>query len=101
MTMTILLFGATGSAGGSVLDVCLASDEVREVRVMTRRPLAQTHAKLRVAMHADFNSYTGAEVLFAGVDACLFCLGKSVRQVAGEAEYRIITRDFAVAAARA
>ena len=98
--MTILLFGATGSAGGSVLDVCLASDDVREVRVMTRRPLARTHPKLRVAVRADFNSYSGAEGFFADVDACLFCLGKSVQQVSGEAEYRIITRDFAIAAAR-
>jgi uncharacterized protein YbjT (DUF2867 family) len=30
----------------------------------------------------------------------LFCLGKSVRQVSGESEYRTITYDYALAAAR-
>jgi hypothetical protein len=35
------------------------------------------------------------------VDACLFCLGISITQVSGEAEYRRITHDFALAAAGA
>ena len=39
--------------------------------------------------------------MFAGVDAGLFCLGKSVTQVSGEPEYRRITFDFAMAAALA
>lgn len=35
-----------------------------------------------------------------GVDACFYCLGISVSQVSGEEEYRRITHDFAMAAAR-
>jgi hypothetical protein len=38
---------------------------------------------------------------FTGMDACFFCLGISVNQVSGESEYRKITHDFAIAAARA
>src|SRR6188508_1256827 len=60
-----------------------------------------SHPKLRQTSHTDFASYTGVEAMFAGVDACLFCLGKSATQVSGEVEYRRITIDFARAAALA
>ena len=60
-----------------------------------------SHPKLRQTSHTDFASYTGVEAIFAGVDACLFCLGKSATQVSGEVEYRRITIDFARAAALA
>ena len=49
--MRVLVFGATGSAGGSVLNVCLEAPLVDEVQVVTRRPLTKAHeavAKLRV-----------------------------------------------------
>jgi uncharacterized protein YbjT (DUF2867 family) len=34
--MKVLIFGATGSAGGSVLRACLAAPDVREVRASRR-----------------------------------------------------------------
>ena len=52
----------------------------------------------------DDKSYTVIGVApeaFTGLDACMFCLGISVRQTSGEAEYRTITHDFAMAAAGA
>jgi uncharacterized protein YbjT (DUF2867 family) len=98
--VNILLFGATGAAGGSVLRACLASPHVTEVRAIARRPLEIEHDRLRVFIHADYLDYGAVEEAFAGVDACLWCLGISVRQVSGEAEYRTITHDFALAAAR-
>jgi uncharacterized protein YbjT (DUF2867 family) len=99
--MRILIFGATGSAGGSVLRVCLASPAVEEVRAIVRRPLPLDDPKLRVFVHGDYLDYSRVADAFAGVDACLFCLGISSTQVSGEAEYRRITHDFALAAARA
>jgi uncharacterized protein YbjT (DUF2867 family) len=99
--MKILLFGATGSAGGSVLRVCLEDPAVEEVRAVVRRPIPIEHEKLQVFIHGNFQDYTGVEAAFAGVDACLFCLGISATQVSGEEEYRRITYGFAVAAARA
>lgn len=97
--MKILLFGATGSAGGSVLRVCLADAGVEEVRVLGRRPTGLVDPKLTEIAHADYLHYDEVHDAFAGVDACFFCLGKSVRQVSGEAEYRRITYEFALAAA--
>ena len=97
--MRVILFGATGAAGGSVLRVCLGAPEVTEVRAVVRRPLRTAHAKLRVFPHEDFLDYAAMKPVFAGVDACFFCLGVSSATVRDEAEYRRITRDFAVAAA--
>ncbi len=99
--MKILIFGATGSAGGSVLRACLASPAVEEVRAVVRRPLSLADPKLRVFVHDDYLDYSRVADAFAGVDACLFCLGISATQVSGEAEYRRITHDFALAAAGA
>lgn len=97
--MKLLLFGASGSAGGSVLQACLKDSGVTEVRAIARRRLTVAHPKLRVVEHADYVDYTAVCEAFAGVDACLFCLGISVTQVSGESEYRRITHDFALAAA--
>lgn len=98
--MKILVFGATGAAGGSVLRAALASPHVEEARAIVRRPLEVTDTKLRVFIHQDFRDYDAVGEAFDGIDACLWCLGISVRQVSGEAEYRTITHDYAVAAAR-
>jgi uncharacterized protein YbjT (DUF2867 family) len=99
--MKVLLFGATGSAGGCVLRMCLAHPAVEEVRAITRRPLAPTHPKLTVVIHSNYQDFASVAAAMRGVDACLYCLGISVSQVSGEPEYRRITRDFGVAAARA
>jgi uncharacterized protein YbjT (DUF2867 family) len=96
----IVLFGATGNAGGSILRTCLAWPLVDEVRVIVRRPLAFTDPKLRVFVHADFLDLASVSAAFDGVDVCFYALGKSVTQVSGEAEYRTITHDYAVAAAQ-
>ena len=98
--MTILLFGATGSAGGSVLRVCLDSPLVVEVRVVVRRSLGIRHMKLREVVHADFLDFSAIAPSLKDVDACFYCLGISVMQVSGEDEYRIITHDMAMALAR-
>src|SRR5262249_35017665 len=97
--MKVLIFGATGTAGGGVLQACLSAAGVEEVRAITRRPLPIAHDKLRVLVHSDYLDYSSVAEAFTNVDACLFCLGISVTQTSGEAEYRQITHDFAVAAA--
>jgi uncharacterized protein YbjT (DUF2867 family) len=96
--MKILLFGATGSAGHSVLEACLAASVVDEVRAIVRRPLTDSHPKLRTIIHADFQDYSPIEDAFRSIDACLFCLGISVTQVSKD-DYRKITHDFTLAAA--
>lgn len=97
--MHVLLFGATGSAGGCVLRVCLDSPQAVSVTAIVRRPLDVSHPKLKVVVHQDYTDYSVVAQAFEKVDTCFYCLGKSVRQVSGEAEYRRLTHDFALAAA--
>ena len=99
--MIVIIFGASGSAGGGVLQACLSTPAVTEVRAIARRPLAVAHPRLRTIQHQSFDDYSTIAAAFAGVDACLYCLGKSSTQVSGEAEYRRLTYDYALAAARA
>jgi uncharacterized protein YbjT (DUF2867 family) len=96
--MKVIVFGGSGSAGGSVLRACLSASEVTEVRAITRRPLRLAHEKLHLFMHDDYVNYTPLENAFRDVDACLFCLGISSTQVSAE-QYRIISYDFPLAAA--
>lgn len=100
-TLTLLLFGATGTAGTGALQACVADPLVTEVRAVTRRSLPTAHAKVREITCTDFADLTPIADAFTGVDACLFCLGTSVRNVAGEAEYRTIHVQYALAAAHA
>jgi uncharacterized protein YbjT (DUF2867 family) len=97
--MNVVLFGASGSAGGGVLRACLAAPKVEKVYAIIRRPLGFAHNKLQVFIHDDYLDYTQVAEAFTNMDACLFCLGISAMKVSGEKEYRLITHDFALAAA--
>ena len=97
--MKILLFGASGTAGGAVLEACLNTALVREVRRIVRRPLGPAETNLREFVHANYLDYAPVREAFRAVDACLFCLGVSVTQVSKE-EFVKISHDYAIAAAK-
>ena len=100
----VLIFGASGMVGGGVLAACLAAPAVPAVTALARRPpsveLRREPQKLRVVLHENFLDYSSAADAFAGIDLCLFCLGISASQVKNEAEYRRITLEYPLAAAR-
>jgi len=98
--MKVVIFGATGTAGGSILKACISRPIVEEVRAVSRRPISIINNKLHAFLHEDYQDYAAVSKAFADVDACLYCLGKSVTQVSGQQEYRRITHDFALAAAQ-
>ena len=56
---------------------------------------------MSIVLRDDFAHYGDGDEAFGGADLCLWCLGKSVSQVDGEAAYRRLTYDFAIAAAGA
>jgi uncharacterized protein YbjT (DUF2867 family) len=97
--MVILLFGASGGAGGGVLAACLEDPAVTEIRAIVRRPLSIADPKLHEFIHADFTDFSPVKSAFANVVACFYCVGISTTQVAGEAQYRMITSVYAMAAA--
>jgi uncharacterized protein YbjT (DUF2867 family) len=94
------VFGSTGTAGTGAVDACLADPAITEVRAVTRRPLAVSHAKVREVRCSDFARLDDIAPHFADVQCCLFCLGTSVRNVKDEDEYREIHVTYALAAAR-
>jgi uncharacterized protein YbjT (DUF2867 family) len=98
--VNVLLFGATGMIGQGVLRECLLDDGVKSVVAVARAPLGVTHPKLREFIHQDFTDFSSRTGEFAAVDACFFCLGISSAGKT-EDEYRRVTHDYTLAAARA
>lgn len=82
------------------VDACFAAIEAAPLAypVVYR---AARRALLRRLRCADFADLAPIAEAMRAVDACLFCLGTSVRNVATEAEYREIHVHYALAAARA
>ncbi|CAN7705038.1 NAD-dependent epimerase/dehydratase family protein [Bosea sp. LjRoot9] len=97
--MKVLIFGATGMVGQGVLRECLLDPDVSEVVTIGRSATGQSHARLREIVHADLTDYTAIESQITGFDACFFCLGIASAGMS-EADYRRITYDIALAAAR-
>ena len=98
--MKAILFGATGMVGQGVLRECLldAGRPSRCWRSAARRR-GRSHAKLRELVHRDFTDFSGIAAELAGYDATFFCLGVSSLGMK-EADYRRVTYDFTIAAAR-
>ena len=97
--MKVVLFGATGMIGQGVLRECLLDPEVESVVAIVRSATGQRHPKLREVVHRDFTDFSGIESDLSGQDACFFCLGVSSVGMK-EADYRRVTYDFTMAAAR-
>ncbi|MFF1413297.1 epimerase [Streptomyces sp. NPDC058289] len=97
--MNVILFGATGMIGRGVLRECLRDESVESVLAVGRSPLAVTHPKLRELVRADPTDLSVPGPDLSSYDACFFCLGISSFRMKEE-EYRRITYDLTLAAAR-
>jgi uncharacterized protein YbjT (DUF2867 family) len=97
--MKVMIFGATGMVGQGVLRECLLDEDVEQVLTVGRRPVPQRHARLRQLTPPDLFDLAAVEAELRGHDACFFCLGVSSAGL-GEAEYRRLTFDLTLAAAR-
>ncbi len=98
--MKVILFGATGMVGSGVLIECLADPRVTSVVSVVRRTGGTAHPKLVEVVHRDFFDFAPLRGAFEGADACFFCLGVTSFRL-GEDEYRRLTYDLTLAAARA
>ena len=98
--MKILLFGATGMIGQGVVRECLLDPQVGSVVSVVRTAAGQRREKVCELVHANFQNFSAIEAGFAAVDACLFCLGVTSTGMT-EADYRRVTYDITIAAARA
>ena len=108
--MHIVLTGATGVVGSSVLNHIINHGAgVTRLTILSRNPkiplletqTPPTQLKVDVVTHKDFLTYPSALLSsLSTADALIWALGISQSQVSTE-EYISITRDFAVAAAKA
>lgn len=100
MGKSIIVTGATGTAGSSVIQQAILDKDIEKVVALVRRPLSINHPKLQVVIHNDFMDYSNLSNLFKQSDACIWCLGISQTLVSKE-EYVKLTYDYTITAAKA
>ncbi|RSM01823.1 hypothetical protein CDV31_011172 [Fusarium ambrosium] len=123
--MHLILTGATGLVGSSVLDAMLKTKEITKISILSRRPvpLAADDPRANVIIHRDFETYE-PELLnkLQGANGVVWALGISQLKVTKEfvylicltldgtlqtdylylpSEYITITKDFPLAAVKA
>lgn len=98
--MNVILFGATGMVGQSVLRECLRDDSVERILIVGRSSTGLTHPKLREVVQGDLLDFEAASNAdLRGYDACFFCLGVSAAGMI-EADYTRLTYDLTLGWAR-
>jgi uncharacterized protein YbjT (DUF2867 family) len=96
----VIVFGATGMVGTSVLRQCLLDPDVESVLSIGRKASGESHPKLRDLIRPDmFDAGVDAREL-SGYDSCFFCLGVSSVGM-NEADYTHFTYDLTMGWARA
>lgn len=98
--MKVMIFGASGMVGQSVLRQALQADDVGEVAVIVRKPLPQQHAKLRQIIAADLSRAQADLTQLHNFDGCFYCVGVTSGGM-NEADYRAFTHDMTLAVADA
>lgn len=96
--MNVLIFGATGMVGQSVLRECLLDPEVTAIKTIGRTATGLQHIKLRNLHHHDMWHYDDCDAELTPFDACFFCLGVSSAGMTA-IEYEHITYAMTLAAA--
>jgi uncharacterized protein YbjT (DUF2867 family) len=98
--MKVVLFGGSGMVGQSVLRECLLDPDIGSVLSVVRKETGAQHAKLREIVYRDFIDFSAIAPQLAGADACFFTLGVTSSGMS-EDEYRRVTYDITMAAAKA
>ncbi|MCP4601528.1 MAG: epimerase [Proteobacteria bacterium] len=97
----VAIFGATGVAGSAVIEQSLSEPRMTEVVAVTRRLTGIDSPKLNEVICNDFLNLELISDRLNNLDACFYCLGIAQSQAKDPSEYREITYDYALSAARA
>ena len=98
--MVVIIAGGTGMVGSLVLNNCLRSDKIIEVRSLVRKPTEVKHPKLKETVIDNFEDYSKYMYLFQDINVAFFCIGVYTGQVPDE-QSKKITLNYPVAFARA
>jgi uncharacterized protein YbjT (DUF2867 family) len=96
------LWGGSGATGGEVLRQLLAEPRIGEIVLFTRRPVSvdgHNRGRVREVLVDDFLNVAPYRSALRNIDVVYWCLGVSQLTEPTKDRYRLITRDFAVAAA--
>jgi uncharacterized protein YbjT (DUF2867 family) len=96
----VIIFGASGMVGQGVLRECLQDAAVEKILLIGRSASGARDAKVSEMVFKDMTDYSSVAGQLGGYDACFFCLGVTSAGMK-EADYRRVTYDFTLAAARA
>jgi uncharacterized protein YbjT (DUF2867 family) len=89
---TALLVGATGLTGSSCLDLLLEDNEYEKVTVLTRRPLPQTHDKLKQHV-VDFDNLNASSDKIRASDV-FCCLGTTLKIAGSKEAFRKVDFEY-------
>ena len=90
--MQVLITGATGMVGRSVLFECLEDKSVEKVYLLSRKSIDVNHPKMSEILISDFEHLTKEDFNGVSFDACFHCMGiSSVGQ--SEASFSKVTFD--------
>jgi uncharacterized protein YbjT (DUF2867 family) len=93
---SLLLVGATGLVGQTVLAQALSSPRVARVVALTRRPLT-AHPKLENPL-VDFDALP-VEAPWWTVDGVICALGTTIRKAGSQPAFRLVDHDYPLAVA--
>lgn len=96
--LKIAIFGASGTAGDGILKAALASAEIGEILVVTRRETPRMaegveSGKVQMIVHMDYRDYSAIQSQFTDVDTVFWAIGVSSLGV-DEETYGMIHVDF-------
>lgn len=103
--MHLILTGATGLVGSSVLEAMIKAKDVSKISILARRPVPFAEdvkdPRINVVIHKDFGSLEPSVLeQLRGATGCVWALGISQTKV-NKQDYVSITKDYALTAARA
>jgi hypothetical protein len=95
---TIVIFGASGTAGDGILKSALASPDIQKIHVITRRTTPRidegvAYGKVQLTLHRDYLDYSAIEAQIAAADAVYWAIGISSLGV-DEKTYGTIHVDY-------
>lgn len=95
---TVVIFGASGTAGDGILKAAMADPNVDTIRVVTRRATPRIEAgvaagKVQMILHMDYLDYAAIRNQVADADAVYWAIGTSSFGV-DEKTYGMIHVDF-------
>ncbi len=95
---TIMIFGASGTAGDGIFKAALADTDIKKIHVITRRATPRieagvTSGKVQMTLHMDYLDYSAVHEQIAEADAVYWAIGTSTVGV-DEKTYGMIHVDF-------